>query len=360
MTATPTLRLATLLLLTGFATSPSRAQNTPDSNAAKDSADAQSPGKKKGGLLHKVGHVAESKVVQTVAKTAACTMVPGGQVIAGAIDAAGNKNASGAATGAAQAATGTACSNTMGNLTTAGDRAAQQAMQPSVPTSQPSLDPRIQAQMSTLNGMGVATDEESQAKCLGVSVEEYRLIIMPPSPNMTKEQMKAQSKAMKKLDPRKQQECGMQAGSQMMGQVAQMTAGMQQQMAQANAGTMSEAPGRSVELPADLEKELRAGKASVAGIDWVAGGTAVSPAGESSFQDAMTRLGGALRQVDGRFRLDLYMDARYDEAAAAMYGPSRLAVVQNALLAAGIDPARLAPGAVKRDKQPRLEVVKIK
>ena len=73
-----------------------------------DSAGAPQSGKKKkgGGLFGKVKGVAKNKVVQSVVKTAACTMVPGGQYVAGAIDAAANKNA---ATGAAGAATGSSC-----------------------------------------------------------------------------------------------------------------------------------------------------------------------------------------------------------------------------------------------------------
>jgi hypothetical protein len=362
MTPNQRLRLATLLLLTGFAALPARAQNAPDSTAGGDSAATGQAGKKKGGLIGKVKHVAESRVVQTVAKTAACTVVPGGQVIAGAIDVANSKNASGAAAGAAQTATGTGCANTMGNLTTAGQQVADQAVQPSAPAGPPPMDPRIQSQLSTLNAMGLATDEVSQAKCLGVSVEEYRLIVTPPAMNTrrpTNAEMKARAAAMKKLDPRKQQACGMQAGSQMMAQVAQMAAGVQQRMAEANAVTMTEAPGRAVQLPAALEQRLQSGKAALTDIDWVAGSAAVSPEGSASFQDALTRLGAALGQVSGRFRLDLYMDSRYDESALGLYGPSRIAMIQNALQAAGVDPARLEAGAVKRDSRPRLELVRI-
>ncbi len=72
-------------------------------------ADTSSPGstspapKKKGGLFGKVKDIAKNKVVRTVAKTAACTMLPGGQLIAGAIDAGSKKDAVG---GAAALATG--------------------------------------------------------------------------------------------------------------------------------------------------------------------------------------------------------------------------------------------------------------
>jgi len=73
------------------------AQVTDDSTAAATVPAA----KKKGGLFGKVKGVAKNKVVKTVVKAALCTAVPGGQVIAGALDAAETKNVAGAATSAA-------------------------------------------------------------------------------------------------------------------------------------------------------------------------------------------------------------------------------------------------------------------
>jgi len=73
------------------------AQVTDDSTAAATVPAA----KKKGGLFGKVKGVAKNKVVKTVAKAALCTAVPGGQVIAGALDAAETKDVAGAATSAA-------------------------------------------------------------------------------------------------------------------------------------------------------------------------------------------------------------------------------------------------------------------
>jgi len=72
-------------------------QATGDSTAAAVAPAA----KKKGGLFGKMKGVAKNKVVKTVAKAALCTAVPGGQVIAGALDAAETKNVAGAAANAA-------------------------------------------------------------------------------------------------------------------------------------------------------------------------------------------------------------------------------------------------------------------
>jgi hypothetical protein len=62
--------------------------------------------KKKGGMFGKVKGLAKNKIVKTVAKAALCTVVPGGQVVAGALDAAKTKDVAGAAGTAGSALSG--------------------------------------------------------------------------------------------------------------------------------------------------------------------------------------------------------------------------------------------------------------
>ncbi len=82
-----------------------------ESATAAQATDSQPPQKKKG-VFGKLKSVAGNKTVQSVAKVAACTMVPGGQFVAAGIDAASSAaagSATGAVQGAAGAATGSAC-----------------------------------------------------------------------------------------------------------------------------------------------------------------------------------------------------------------------------------------------------------
>lgn len=89
-------------------------------SVAAVSADSAPAPKKKGGLFGKLKKVAADKTVQSVAKVAACTVVPGGQYVAGAIDAASSNSATGAAGSVAGAASGNSCySGVMGNVTNA-------------------------------------------------------------------------------------------------------------------------------------------------------------------------------------------------------------------------------------------------
>jgi len=93
-----TVLLASAILIPeiGTAQSCSTVGEATDSTAATVAPAA----KKKGGLFGKVKGIAKNKVVKTVAKVALCTAVPGGSMIAGALDAAETKNVAGAAASA--------------------------------------------------------------------------------------------------------------------------------------------------------------------------------------------------------------------------------------------------------------------
>lgn len=178
---------------------------------------------------------------------------------------------------------------------------------------------------------------------------------------LTKDEMKRQAKAAKKIDSKKQQACQMQAMNHSMARMQQAMAEAQQKMATAKAGGgLTEAPNESIELAADPVGELKKGKTAARNIDWVAGTGQVSPAGQAAFADAMAKLGSAMRAAGRQYRLDLYLDQRYDEVAVSTIGPQRLAVAQAALALGGIATDAVALGKTKRDKNPRLEVVRAK
>jgi hypothetical protein len=161
-----------LVAMLAFALSlplPSAAQ----SGAAQDT--TQPAPKKHGGLFGKVKGLAQNKVVQQVAKTAACNMVPGGQLVAGAIDnASAKKAAKNAATNAAKdavagaalgAATGksTCGMGMMGNLGAAGmAKGVAGAGIPGMPTT-------------GLPGVGTSADQMKQM------AEQYRKMGINPA-----------------------------------------------------------------------------------------------------------------------------------------------------------------------------------
>jgi hypothetical protein len=192
------------------------------SDPAPDSATVAQPPKKKGGLFGKMKSVAGNKAVQSVAKTAACTMVPGGQVLAGAIDAAGSNGADGAAAGAAGAATGTSC---MGGFAPGmgaagvpggglpGGVGASAAVDAAMSSMGPGTTMPAGAMGYSPAAPGAAPGMDRIAQCMGVTPEEFTALTDPTAGQArspTKEEMKRQAKLGKKVDMRKYQACLMQ------------------------------------------------------------------------------------------------------------------------------------------------------
>jgi hypothetical protein len=98
-------------------------------------------------------------------------------------------------------------------------------------------------------------------------------------------------------------------------------------------------------------------------IDWLPGTGAVSATGTEAFQQALIQAGTAVLQAGGSYRLDLYMNKQSPDAVSKSLGSQRLASVQTAFLAgpmAGQPKAVPLAGKIKRDGDPRLEIVKIK
>jgi hypothetical protein len=125
-------------------------------------------------------------------------------------------------------------------------------------------------------------------------------------------------------------------------------------------GKLSEAPGKSVALSSDLPADLKKGKTVVKDIDWLAGGGELTEGGKTSFADAMNELAAAIRKAGGAYRADIYLDKRYEDVAVQALGPARLKLVLATFEKAGLGSDVMTAGKVKKDKNPRLEIVKAK
>jgi hypothetical protein len=221
------------LLFLSLAASAARAQSggttaaTPDSVVpSPDSTPVEA--KKKGGLFGKAKKFVGNKAVQQVAKTVACNMVPGGQVVAGAIDAASSKDVGEAAEGAAGAAAGQTCMP-VGMGGGAMGAAAGMAGAPGVPGVPGAAADGLAGSM--IGGIGAAAPgamaqgamgygsmpgmpaPDAIAACMGMTVEEYLDFTDPTRGQarpVTRDEMKRQSNAAKKMDMGRYQACMMQ------------------------------------------------------------------------------------------------------------------------------------------------------
>ena len=255
--------------------------------------------------------LAKNKTAQTIAKTAACTMVPGGSLVVSAIDAKQNKSVAGAANVAASAAAGVPGSSCpgmggLGGLTGMG---------------------KMGAAMSGVPGAG---------KGGGLAGLAGAATGMPPGTTV----------------------------STSLGSVATMAAQMQAasaQMQNASAGNalQTEAAGKQMELSGDPVKDLSKGKLVIKKVDWILHTAALSAASTQTFADIMTSIGAAIKQAGGSYHVDVYMDKHYADGEATSLGAQRVSVVLAMLQGAQVGDAVQA-GKTQKDKEQRIEIVKNK
>jgi hypothetical protein len=238
-------------------------------------------------------------------------MVPGGQYIAGAIDASNSKGATGAAQGVAGAASGSNCG--MPGVPGAG------AMGPG---------------MGAMGPMGAGMAGTNAAAAAAANAQMTANMAAAGAANS-------------------------QANAQMVAAMQQMTAQMAQ-MGSMTSGIPTEAAGETLRLSGDPAKELGKGKLSIRHIDWMRSSPGLSPASLGLFIEAITPVAEAIGRAGGKYRIDIYVDQRYSEAEAATLGPQRISVIQSVLVDQGASADAVHPGATKRDRESRLEIIKLK
>ena len=272
---------------------------------------------KKHGLFGKLKAVAENKTVQNVAKAAACQALPGGQYMVAAAEAAKDKKS---------IASGVANSQ--------------------------SCIPGIGG-MSPLGGKGLAG-----AGVAGAAGAAVAAGAMGGMGGMTAAQIAAAG-GMR----------GMPNGSAIAA-TAQGLAGMQAAMAQMKAASTAtggaggeattEASGDQMKLSGAVADEIKKGKLVIKKIDWVHGSPSVSAPSTQGFMDLMLSAGQAMKAAGGTYRVDVYMDKKYSEQEIATLGAQRTTVVVSSLQAGGQLAEAVLPGKIGKDKEQRVEIVKVK
>ncbi len=204
--------------------------------------------------------------------------------------------------------------------------------------------------------------EQARAACVGLTVQEYEDWSNPThgeNRQPTKQEQARQTALGQKVNkiPRDQQtECNRQESmaeaSSILGGMRHEIDAMEQRTASNSTG-MTEAPGKTAHLSADVASDLTAGRTVVRDIDWVAGKADVSAAGADAFHSVMQALTPALASAGGRFTVDFFLDTRYDDQSANYVADLRMNTLRDAL--PGV---RLDKGKVVRDADTRLEFVK--
>jgi outer membrane protein OmpA-like peptidoglycan-associated protein len=294
------------------------AQSTPpaaNSVAAQDS--TPSAPKKKGGLFGKMKGLTKSKLVNTVAKTALCTAVPGGSMIAGAIDAKKAKNAKGAAAAAANMAGGgsTNCMPGMGM--------AQKAVTPSP--------------AAAVAGVGVPGMPTTGIDPAAVSASQ-----MGAMPSLTPEQLKQMEEQYKKMGISSEQIQAMQRQMQGMQQMSAPQAGPPQ--------TSSPAPhavGQPVITSESQGLVLR-------GLPWIPGSDEIRPDARASFGLAMRDLASGIQGSGKHYRVEARVESQGKKSLERTLSRKRAAAVVAGLVAEGIPAKQLKAADGASDKDARI------
>ncbi|HEY2895939.1 MAG TPA: hypothetical protein VGJ12_02290 [Gemmatimonadaceae bacterium] len=281
-----------------------------------------SPHKK--GMFGKLKSVAHNKTVQSVTKAALCTAVPGGQYMVAAADAkkAGKSVASGMANAQScipgMPGAGIAGMGGMGGKAGLAGAAVNAASMGGAGGNAGGAGAMNLAQIAAMNG-GKGAPAGRGAAVTAVSI-------------------------------------------------AALTSAMQQSNAASVAngsgggGEMAtEASGQQIKLSGAVADEIKKGKLVIKKIDWVHGSPSVSAPMTQGFMDLMTTAGQAISKAGGTYRVDIYMDKKYTEAEIASLGQQRGSIVASALQAGGqLSPDLVTAGKIGKDKEQRVEIVKVK
>jgi hypothetical protein len=276
-------------------------------------------------MFGKLKSVAHNKTVQSVTKAALCTAVPGGQYMVAAADAkkAGKSIASGVANA--------------------------QSCIPGMPG----------AGMAGMGGMG------GKAGLAGAAMNAASMGVGGGKAGGAGAMNLAQIAAM---NGGKGAPAGRGAAVSAVS-IATLTAAMEQSNAASVAngsggggGEMTtEASGQQLKLSGAVPDEIKKGKLVIKKIDWVHGSPSVSAPMTQGFMDLMTTAGQAISKAGGAYRVDIYMDKKYADAEIASLGQQRGGIVAAALQAGGqLSPDLVVAGKVGKDKEQRVEIVKVK
>ena len=321
-------RVAVLTLVTvgQFVTTSARAQaadsltKMKSEGAVADATPVDTSVHKKHGLFGKLKSVAQNKTVQKIAKSAVCTAVPGGQYVLGAAEAAKAKTSVAAGVANAQSCIpGMPGAAGMGGVGGLGGKGA--------------LAGAAMGAAGAIGGGGVGTAAASARMLPG----------MPGVPKMP--------------------------GGAALTATAQGLAGMQTAVAQMNAASAgtggtgelsTEAAGEQMNLSGPVPDEIKKGKLVIKKIDWVRDNASVSPSTTQGFTDLMMSAGQAIKAAGATYRVDVYMDKKYADAERASLGAQRATVIVSLLQAGGQLGEAVVAGKIGKDKEQRVEIVKVK
>jgi OmpA family protein len=322
--------------------------------------------KKKGGLFGKMKGLTKSKLVNTVAKAALCTAVPGGSMIAGAIDAKKNKNVAGAAAGAAGLASGSSGSCMPGMGLGMGSKAGAAAGLSGVSGAAAGLAGVPGAGIPGLPTTGMPTAGLSAAQLKAMQQMQGApgaVTVAAPGAATSPEQLKQMEEQYRKMGMKpaqikamQQQMLAMQQMQQMMAQMPATGGAAQPENPSVEPSTPVVTPNPSVPIPGAPAITTEKGGLVVRQLPWMPGSDAIRPGSEPMFGLAMRDLASAIQGTGKSYKIEARVEEQGKKAQNRLLSHQRGAAVVAGLVAEGVPASRLLVSDAGADKDARIVV----
>ena len=122
----------------------------------------------------------------------------------------------------------------------------------------------------------------------------------------------------------------------------------------------SEAPGQQMQMGSDYKSELAKGKLVIRKVDWMQHTNVPSASATQMLSDVMKSIGRAIKESGAKYRVDMYVSKDYDDAEAKQLAASRITTVLGMLGDGAAVGDAVVAGKAERNKDPRIEIVKVK
>jgi hypothetical protein len=326
------IRLAVVLVVAGPSIGSAQSGSVAGNSVAAQDSTPPAP-KKKGGLFGKVKGLTKNKLVNTVAKTALCTAVPGGSMIASAVEAKKAKGVKDAA-GAAANLTGASSGSCMPGMGLAGKLGSAASMASAVPgVGVPGLP------TTGLQGAALSAAQLNQPAS------------MPGGMVVRPEQLKQMEEQYRKMGMKPEQIKAMEAQIQAQQLPMSAAGGMPDQVAP----SMPAAPAAlSIAAAGQPGLSSEAGFLVVRGLAWMPATAVIRPDAQASFGLAMRDLASAVHQSGKHYKVVARVEDQGKKTLTRKLSQQRAAAVVAGLAAQGITAAQVKAGEGSADKDARI------
>ena len=116
----------------------------------------------------------------------------------------------------------------------------------------------------------------------------------------------------------------------------------------------------AMQVLTDPATDLAKGKLVIKKVDWVQHANLPSASTTQMLTDVMISIGTAIKKNGLKYRVDVYVGKDYSGDEAKTLAAQRITTVIGMINDGAVLGDALQPGKTERDKEPRIEIVKVK